>query len=167
MGKPLGQRHIILQWRTERSQQFGKFQDLRNPDGNVRAPTTEGMRALQVLADDVYQLAHLTDMPPKLCARLRDLEQFQGARYEILTASLFAHCGFQIEFITDTSKRNPEFFAHKDGERIGVEAKSRHRAGVLNRRGEFDREAPAEIKRLCEDAAGQNPGDPHFSFSST
>ena len=98
-------------------------------------------------------------LPAKLCACLRDLGQFQGARYEILTASLFGRCGFQIEFITDTSRRNPEFFAHKDGERIGVEAKSRHRAGVLNRRGEFDREAPAEIKRLYEDAAGQNPGD--------
>jgi len=82
----------------------------------------------------------------KLLARLRDLEQFQGARYEILIGSLFARCGFAIEFITDTSKRNPEFFAHKDGERIGVEVKSRHRSGVLNRRGEFDKEAPAEIK---------------------
>ncbi len=162
MAKPLTERHIILQWRAERSQQFRKYQDPRNPDGNVRAPSTGGMRALQVLADDVYQLAHVSDLPAKLLARLRDLEQFQGARYEILIGSLFARCGFAIEFITDTSKRNPEFFAHKDGERIGVEVKSRHRSGVLNRRGEFDKEAPAEIKRLYEDAAGQNPDDGPF-----
>jgi hypothetical protein len=162
MAKPLAERHIILQWRAERAQQFRRYQDARNPDGNVRAPSTGGMKALQVLADDVYQLAHITDLPAKLVVRLRDLQQFQGARYEILIASLFARCGFEIEFIADTSRRNPEFFARKDGERIGVEVKSRHRDGVLNRRGEFDAEAPAEIKRLYEDAAGQNPSDCPF-----
>jgi hypothetical protein len=162
MAKPLAERHIILQWRAERAQQFRKYQDPRHPDDNVRAPTTGGMRALQVLADDVYQLAHATTLPVRLFARLRDPNQFQGARYEILIASLFARCGFTIEFIDDTSKRNPEFFGEKDGERVGVEAKSRHRAGVLNRRGQFDEDAPAEIKRLYEDAAGQNPGDCPF-----
>ena len=162
MAKPLQERHIILQWRAECAQQFRRYQDPRNPEGNVRAPFTGGTRALQVLADDVYQLIHASELPARIPARLRDLEQFQGARYEILIASLFARCGFEIEFISDSSKRNPEFFAKKDGERLGVEAKSRHRAGVLNRRGQFDKEAPAEIKRLYEDAAGQNPGDCPF-----
>jgi hypothetical protein len=162
MAEPLEQRHIILQWRSERAQQFRKYQDPEKPDANVRAPSTGGMRALQVLADDVYQLAHATEIPKRTIARLRDLELFQGARYEVLIASLFVRCGFEIEFISDSSKRNPEFFAKKDGERIGVEAKSRHRAGVLNRRGKFDKDAPAEIKRLYEDAAGQNPGDCSF-----
>jgi hypothetical protein len=88
-------------------------------------------------------------------ARLRDLEQFQRARYEILIASLFVRCAFAIEFVNNSSKRNPEFFAQKDGERLAVEAKSGHRAGVLNRRGQFDKDDTAEIKRLYEDAAGQ------------
>jgi hypothetical protein len=163
MKKPLEERHIVLQWRSERAQQFRKYQYPRNAaDANVRAPSTGGMRALQVLADDIYQLAHVSDVPAKLLARLRDLEQFQGARHEVFIASLFARCGFEVEFINDTSKRNPEFFAKKNGERIGVEAKSRHRAGVLNRRGQFDKDAPAEVKRLYEDAAGQNPGDCPF-----
>lgn len=162
MAKPLAERHIILQWRAERNQQFRRYQDPQRPDVLVRAPSTGGMRAIQVLADDVYQLAHVSDLPATLLARLRDLEQFQGARYEILTASIFARCGFEVEFVHDSSKRNPEFFAQKDGERIAVEVKSRHRAGVLNRRGQFDKEAPAEIKRLYEDAASQNPGDCPF-----
>ena len=78
-----------------------------------------------MLADDVYQLSHALNTTKKVLARLRDLGQFQGARYEILCASLFARCGFEIDFIDDTSKRNPEFIAQKDGERIAVEAKSR------------------------------------------
>ena len=66
MTKPIAERRVTLQWRAERSQQFRKYRDPRNPDGNVRAPTTGGMRALQVLADDIYQLAHIADLPAKL-----------------------------------------------------------------------------------------------------
>jgi hypothetical protein len=90
------------------------------------------------------------------------MAEFQGARYEILVASLFARCGFQIGFIGDPSKRNAEFIASKGTEKIAVEAKSRHRAGVLHERGEFADQAPAEIKRLYESALGQNPNTVPF-----
>lgn len=162
MAKPIAGRHVILKWRAERNRQLRKHQDPNDPESLVRAPLTGGMRALQVLADDLYQLAHALEPPRQILARLRDMRQFQGARYEILAASLFARCGFEIEFIEDTTKRNPEFIAAKDGERIAVEAKSRHRAGVLNERGAFREDAPAEIRRLYESAAGQNPGDLPF-----
>lgn len=162
MAKPLDDRHVILKWRDERNQQLRKHQDPKDPEALVRAPLTGAMRALHVLADDLYQLAHALAPPRQILARLRDQRQFQGARYEILTASLFARCGFEVEFIEDSSKRNPEFIAEKDGERIAVEAKSRHRAGVLNERGAFREHAPAEIRRLYELAARQNPGDLPF-----
>ena len=115
-----------------------------------------------VLADDVYQLAQALDTPSRISERLGDMHEFQGARYEILVASLFARCGFQIGFIDDTSKRNPEFIASKGSEQIAVEAKSRHRAGVLHEQGAFADDAPAEIKRLYESALGQNPGGMPF-----
>jgi hypothetical protein len=70
-------------------------------------------------------------------------------------------CGFDIAFIDDTSKKNPEFIAQKGNEQIGVEAKSRHRAGVLQHPGKLQAEgepAPAKIKDLYEEALGQNPG---------
>ena len=160
--KPVEQRHIILKWRTERNEQLQKYKDPKNPDAPARAPITGGMRALQVLADDVYQLAHALDPPRKVLARLRDMTQFQGARYEILVASLFARCKFNVTFIDDASKRNPEFVARSDAERIAVEAKSRHRAGVLHERGEFREDASAKIRELYDSAAGQNPGDCPF-----
>jgi len=46
-----------------------------------------------------------------------------------------------------------------------VEAKSRHRAGVLHQPGTLDTEAdpaPAKIKDLYEQALGQNPGEMPF-----
>lgn len=162
MAKPPEERHVILKWRAERNEQFKKYQNPGDPKALVRAPLTGGMRALQVLADDLYQLQHALDPPRKVLARLRDIKQFQGARYEILVAGLFARCGFEITFIEDSSKRNPEFFAQKGGERIAVEAKSRHRQGVLNERGAFREDAPAEIRRLYDQASGQNPGDCAF-----
>jgi hypothetical protein len=162
MAKASEDRHAILKWREERNEQLRKYQDPNEPVAPVRAPFTGGTRALQVLADDLYQLTHAFDPPKRILARLRDIRQFQGARHEILTASLFARCGFDIEFIDDEEHRNPEFFATKNGERIAVEAKSRHRAGVLNERGAFREDAPAEIRRLYESAAGQNPGDCPF-----
>ncbi len=113
---------------------------------------------MQVLADDIYQLAHALDTPKKVISRLKNNHEFQGARYEVLVASLIARCGFSIQFIDDTSKRNPEFLATRQGERIAVEAKSRHRSGILHERGAYREDAPAEIKRLYETALGQNPG---------
>lgn len=162
MAKPEEQRHVILKWRAERNDQLRRYRDPANPATLVRAPVTGGMRALQVLADDLYQLAHALDPPRKVLARLRDIRQFQGARYEILTASLFARCGFEITFIDDTSRRNPEFIADRDSERIAVEAKSRHRAGVLNERGAYRENTAAEIRRLYDAAMGQNPGNCPF-----
>ena len=94
-----------------------------------------------------------------MLARLCDIKQFQSARYEILVASLFARCGFEVSFLEASSKRNPEYFAQKDGKRIAAEAKSRHRHGVLNERGAFREDAPAEIRRLSDRASGQNAGD--------
>ena len=162
MAKPPDERHIVLKWRAERNEVLRKYQDPKNPAAPARAPFTGGSRALQVFADDLYQLDHALQPPSKIMARLRDMGQFQGARYEILTASLFARCGFAINFIEDASKRNPEFVAEKDGKRIAVEAKSRHRAGVLNERGAYQEGKSAEIRRLYDSAAGQNPGDCAF-----
>jgi hypothetical protein len=162
MAKPVVDRHVILNWRAERNEQLRKYQALKNTTGPVQAPLTGGTRALQVLADDIYQLSHALDPPKGVISRLRDIREFQGARYEILTASLLARCGFGIKFIDDTSKRNPEFMAEKNGERIAVEAKSRRRPGVLNERGSYREDAPAEVRRLYDSARGQNPGDCPF-----
>ncbi len=166
MTKSLEERHIILRWRHERNELLKSHRkpgdDLNEP---VKVALTGNVKALQILADDIYQLEHALKTPRLIIERLRDPNQFQGARNEIAIASIFARCGFVVNFIDDSSKRNPEFIAEKGAERIGVEAKSRHRAGVLHQRGRFDAEAdpaPAKIKDLYEQALGQNPGGMPF-----
>jgi hypothetical protein len=160
------ERHVILKWRTERNELLTKYRKLDAPPGEpVKVPLTGNVRALQVLADDVYQLEHALEAPTKIMQRLGNMREFQGARYEILVASLFARCSFSIEFVDDRSKKNPEFFATKEGERIAVEAKSRHRAGVLHEKGEFSVDAQparARIRGLFQEALEQNPGGVPF-----
>jgi hypothetical protein len=134
MLKAPAERHIVLRWRDERNELLEKHRDPAAPANQpVRVPMTGNTKALQVLADDIYQLQHALKTPRKIIERLRNMSEFQGARYEILVASLFARCGFDIEFVDDQVKKKPEFFASRSGERIAVEAKSRHRPGILAR----------------------------------
>jgi hypothetical protein len=80
--------------------------------------------------------------------RLRDRDQFQGARYEIAIAAIFARLDCEIRFIDEDEtlrgKKRVELVAtHRpSGQSIAVEAKSRHRAGVINVEGERDNEDP-------------------------
>lgn len=165
MAKPLEQRHIILRWRHERNELLKAHQKPGDdPKQPVKAPLTGSVKALQVLADDIYQLEHAFKTPRRIIDRLRDPRQFQGARYEITIASILARCGFDIDFIDDDTKRNPEFIAQRNAERIALEAKSRHRPGVLEQRGPMAQgdPAPAKIKEHYENALQQSPGGMPF-----
>jgi hypothetical protein len=67
MKKPPGERHVIIKWRAERNELLRKY---RRPDATtnepVKAPLTGNVKALQVLADDVYQLQHALETPKKI-----------------------------------------------------------------------------------------------------
>jgi hypothetical protein len=166
MSKPLEERHVILQWRHERNELLRAQQKPGDdPNNPVAIRPTGNVKTLQVLADDVYQLEHALKTPRGTVDRLRDSRQFQGARYEIAVASIFARCNFVVSFIDDPTKRTPEFVAEKGEEYIAVEAKSRHRAGVLHHPGRLEHDAapaPANIKHHYEEALQQNPGDIPF-----
>jgi hypothetical protein len=159
------ERHVVLKWRTERNEQLEKHRSPSAPPNQpVQAPITGNIKALHVLADDIYQLEHAFQTPKKVIQRLSNMREFQGARYEILVASLFARCGFDVEFIDDRSKKNPDFFATKGGERIAVEAKSRRRHGVLHEHGSFNADEPGStrIRGLFQEALEQSPGNIPF-----
>ena len=166
MAKPLEERHIVLRWRHERNELLRAHRKPGDdPAQPVKTPFTGNVKALQVLADDIYQLEHALKTPRRIIDRLRDSRQFQGARYEIAVASILARCGFIIDFIDDHKKRNPEFIAEKGAERIAVEAKSRHRPGVLEQPVRADQPVvppAAKIKEHYEEALRQNPGGMPF-----
>jgi hypothetical protein len=129
------------------------------------APATGGTTALILLARDLYYLQLVHRIPAGLVDRLRNHHLFQGARYEAAIAAALLLGGFNIEWISDKTKSHCEFYAvHKfTHDRIAVEAKSRHRPGVLNAPGEFDPTLSGDVSRLFKGALDQAPGDAPFA----
>jgi hypothetical protein len=128
------------------------------------------LKAFITLAYDLYVVADNEQLLRRLVKRLREPRQFQGARYELAVTATLLRAGFDIahEDERDSSRRHPEFIAkHRaTGEEVAVEAKSKHRAGVLGFR---DPKATAAdlrlgIGALLRDAAGKVKDRPYIVF---
>jgi hypothetical protein len=144
--------HPIARWladlRALRARSVGS-QGVREVD------MTGSALAFLTLAYDVYSTYHCGALPPRILHRLKHPVEFQGAKYEVAVAGLFARAGFTIAWIDDPTRKRPEFLASQKttGERLVVEAKSRHRPGVLGRPGAVDVEVmKADLGRLLHDA---------------
>ena len=159
--------HVVIHWLEALRLQQAQHRPANHQKGQVfGAPASGEAIALIALAHDLYLLQKVNRLPKKLVNRLRNYDEFQGARYEIAIAAAFVKCGFDIEWITDSGGRHPEFIARnrRTGEEVSVETKSRHRRGVLNQPGTQASQFAADIDQLYTDAVGQNPHDRPFAI---
>lgn len=154
LAKPLQDRHPAVQWLAALAER--RQAPPAAVHGAVREVDHTGSTlALLTLAYDVYSIYHCAKLPNSLMKRLKHPAEFQGAKYEIAVAGLFARAGFTIEWIAERLRKRPEFVAtHKTtGERVAVEAKSRHRRGVLTQPGAADvNSMKADLGGLLESA---------------
>lgn len=169
-GQAPEQRHVVARWLNELADEIrAAAAQLGVTSGPVECKPTGTSKALTVLADDIFQLSQVMLLPPSLCERLRDRHKFQGSRYEVAAASLFARAGFKPSFIAPCEVPTPEFLAidRTTGESVYLEAKSIYRAGVLhtptNPQHATDsisnrKRVIAKMKAACK----QNPGDRAF-----
>ncbi len=127
------------------------------------------------LAWDVASLINASNLPDPLVDRMRDLVAYQGARYEIAVAATFARLDCEIRFLDEDEElrgqKHVEFVAtHRpSGQQIAVEAKSRHRAGVINQPGEADADDPLRgdaraVRGLYKAAVEKAPEMPFVIF---
>lgn len=148
---PFEKRHFIMQCFQKYSEWVAvETQKSINRVGSVWASLPNGWsRALVSLSFDVASLIHAQKLPEHLLNRLKSTNEFQGARYEIAMAAIFARLGFEIQFLDDVKRqdKHAEFIAIKDKLEIVVEAKSKHRKGVLHYPGE-KAESDLKIKVL-------------------
>jgi hypothetical protein len=147
---------------------------LRRPgdadDGVSTGHTLTGpTKAYQCFGYDLYWLQLVHKLPNSVIERLKDFRAFQGARYEVLIAAIFARAGFEIEWIDDNkaSGKHAEFIAtHKVmGKKVGVETKSRQRPGAMNYIGTVSPEThlKGDVFDLYDKAIKQAPeGDIPF-----
>lgn len=168
------ERHILIQWVESYEDWKRANQTDENKEGDSEVwgaiPTGE-VQALSSLAYDTYCLQIVNRLPDFLIKRLKDRQQFQGVRYEIAVAAIIARAGFEITFLDDVVKdqMHCEFIAKQKGTgiEIGVEAKSRHRTGVLHEKGEFDYtdDVRGDVRRLFKKARSQKPENiPYIIF---
>ena len=135
--KPFRDRHLTLQW----YQQLCDFQakHMKKEGEIVSYHATGPVAAFLSLAYDLYILRHHSLLQERLIGRLKNNVQFQGARYELFVTACFIKAGFDIIFEDEKDRTisHCEFVAtYKDlGKKYSVEAKSRHRPGILGQNG--------------------------------
>lgn len=168
LAKPLESRHEIMKW-YDAMCRFQKKQE-RGPDGLFGVVPNGPMRAYLLLAYDLYILRHHSAVQESVVRRLKHPDQFQGARHELFATATCIRAGYDITFEdeTDPSRRHAEFTAtHKvTRQEITVEAKSRHRPGVLGHPGtpRTGDELRAGINRLLRDAFDKPASHPYVIF---
>jgi hypothetical protein len=160
--KPIADRHPLLQWISGANDSL-KTITPKARYGEIRSFHPSGFAAaVLTFVDDMYQLAHVFSTPDKpILKRLRDSRTFQGARYEVFTASLIARCGYEVDFVDDKTRKAPDVTGKaKDGSAtLAVEAKSRHRGPLSDAAAGPLR---ADVGRLIREAMEQNPGTGPF-----
>jgi hypothetical protein len=128
------------------------------------------VQSLLTLAFDVYLLKSAGSLEDKVFNRLKKNDQYQGARYEITVAASFIKVGWSIEWVKDMKGVSiPEFMATSPDEKykVAVEAKSKHRDGVLHKGGVFDAKSAEKgsMLYLFKEALGKATFDlPYIIF---
>lgn len=139
---PPEQQHVIMHWIRDyfewRKMNAKKENEVR--EGIWGAVPSGSVKALGTLAYDLLCLQQADSLPSFLREKLRRFESFQSARYEIAVAAMMARAGLTLEFLDKKEHKTAthcEFIAtHKETKiRVGVEAKSRRREGVLHQPG--------------------------------
>lgn len=139
----------------------------------VSAKITDGYaKYLLNLAFDIFILSHTKNTPPPdWIERLKSYDQFEGKRYEISVASIFARAGCKLEYLSDErgKAKHPEFKATlpETDDTAYVEAKARTKAGTLHTKGTFDLKKATQLRLVpLANAALQKEteGQPYFIF---
>lgn len=168
IAKPYEERHPILKWHEG----LCRFQNQQEKDKDgLISPIPNGITAAYfLLAYDLYILKHHSAFQEKIIKRLKHKDHFQGARYELFVTATCIRAGFDIAYEdeTDKTKKHHEFVAtHKlTGQKISVEAKSRHRQDVLkfNDQNEPYPLIKVRIGRLLNEAIQKPTNYPYVIF---
>jgi hypothetical protein len=168
VAKPPDDRHPVMQWRVEGMNYMNKQPKL--PDGTYAAVPTGFLLAYLTFAYDLYVVEHNARLDERLLARLKHPDQFQGARHELFSEATCLRAGFSIEHENekDPTRRHAEFTAthRQTGQKISVEAKSKHRPGVLGHAGAREPVDDLNLRfgKLLNDAVAKNAPHPLVVF---
>jgi hypothetical protein len=168
LAKPRGQRHAAFEWRAKAMIYMNK--QPKSEDGIYVAKMTGPMLAYYTFAYDLFVVKDNGRLDARLLERLKHPDRFQGARHELLAEATCIRAGFDIEHENeaDGSTRHAEFTAvHRaTGQRVSVEAKSKHRPGMYGQPGEREPVGShyLPVHKLLKDAISKNTEHPLVVF---
>ncbi len=142
-------------------------------DGLCGSKPSGPFSAILLLAYDLYLIRHHQKLQELVISRLKDPNQFQGAKFELFALSSCIRAGFDIEFEDETNResKHAEFTAiNKDtNDKISIEAKSKHRSGVLGYKIEkgFDEKIKTKVVTLINYARKKKSDLPLVIFVDT
>lgn len=175
LGSEWGRRQLTLQdddqnpvihWRSSMIQ--SQINSRRDKDGLIGS-CDGGANAWTRLAYDLYLIRQNSELKKKILSRLRDNVSFQGARFEVAVAAMMLASGYELTFSTESGPgKHPEFFAKNktNGITLAVEAKSKHRNGVMGFSGS-PKEVTSDfsgIRKLLMDALNKDTKEPLLVF---
>lgn len=133
--KSLEVRHPILQWYDDVCALQKQHMD---GSGQVKSLTLTGASACYLgLSYNLYLLQHNIELQKIYIERLKDINNFQGAYYELMVAGCLIRAGFKLELEdeADDNSKHCEFSATSlaTGKKFWVEAKMRGVVGVLGK----------------------------------
>jgi hypothetical protein len=169
--KPEEDRHQLCQW-IAAMRRFAAAQP-KLPDGRYRIASDGFGAAYLTFAYDLYIVEHNGRLDETLVGRLKNKEQFQGARHELFAEATCLRAGFTIERENekDRARKHAEFVAthEESGQKFSVEAKSKHRAGVLGMPGvpQPHNKINLHFGQLINLALAKNPPHPSVVFVDT
>jgi hypothetical protein len=168
VAKPRGTRHPVFEARY-RAMSYMNAQP-RDAHGVYKASMTGPMLGYFTFAYDLFTVQDNGRLNARLIERLKNCDQFQGARHELFAEATCLRAGFSIEHEdeTDGLTRHTEFTAtHKaTSHKVSVEAKSKHRPGVLGFPGaqQAEGEYNLNVGHLLNDAIRKNTAHPLVVF---
>lgn len=171
LAKPEQQRHPVVEWRGEAIRFMNAQQP--QPDGMCAAMPNGFLGAYMAFAYDLYTVQHNGRLDDLLLTRLKKRDQFQGARHELFAEATCLRAGFAIEHENerDGNSRHAEFTARHGatGLFVSVEAKSKHRVGVIAMAGVPQPHEKLSLRfgGLINDALAKNPPHPLVIFLDT
>ena len=168
IAKPRGTRHPVFEARFKAMTYMNS--QPRDAQGVYKAQMTGPLLGYFTFAYDLFTVQDNGRLDARLIERLKNSDQFQGARHELFAEATCLRAGFSIEHEdeTDRSTRHAEFTAtHKTtGQAVSVEAKSKHRPGILGFPGtrQAEGEHNLNVARLLNDAIQKNTPHPLVVF---
>lgn len=159
---PEKERHPVSIW-SEKVFELG--QTNKSVEGEVFSmPFTGAVYCYLGIAYSLYLLNHNVELQDLLIKRLKDINNFQGAYYEVMIANCLIRAGFKLhlEDETDEESKHCEFYAvSKSGKRYSVEAKMRSVRDVLGKTEKNGTKAGNPTSKLTDhiNLALQKPSD--------